>query len=107
MNSLELKYPTHERELLGIVLALRTWRVHLSGSEFSTYPDHHPLQNFFTQSTLSGRQVRWQQYLSEYSLAMSYVPGQANVFAEGLSRRHDLRLMVVGTFGGVDSFGNM
>ena len=27
LNPAERKYPTHERELLGIVLALRTWRV--------------------------------------------------------------------------------
>ena len=105
LNPAERKYPTHERELLGIVLALRTWRVYLFGSEFSIYcyTDHRPLQHFLKQTTLSSRQVRWQQYLSEYNLAISYVPGKANVFADGLSRRPDLKLMVVGALGGVDA----
>jgi hypothetical protein len=35
---------------------------------------------------------------------VSYVPGKSNVFADGLSRRPNLRLMVVGAVGGVDSF---
>ena len=48
LNPAERKHPTHERELLGIVLALRTWRVHLLGSVFSIhcYTDHRPLQTF-------------------------------------------------------------
>jgi hypothetical protein len=42
--------------------------------------------------------------LSEYNIDISYVPGKSNVFADGLSRRPDLRLMVVGALGGVDEF---
>jgi hypothetical protein len=44
MNPAERKNPTHERELLGIVLALRTWRVYLYGSASSIYchTDHRP-----------------------------------------------------------------
>jgi hypothetical protein len=96
----------HERELLAIVLALRTWRNHLYGSEFSVHcqTDHKPLHHFMTQSTLSARQVRWQTFLSEYNLQVSYVPGPDNVFADGLSRRVDLRLMAVGALGTVDGF---
>jgi hypothetical protein len=65
LSEAERKYPTHERQLLCIVLALRTWRVYSYGSEFSDYchTDHRPLQHFLTQGNLSARQVRWQQYL--------------------------------------------
>jgi hypothetical protein len=100
----ERKYPVHERELLAIVLALRTWRVHLYGSEFTVHcqTDHRPLHHFMTQSNLSARQVRWQTFLSEYNLQVAYIPGSANVFADGLSRRPDLRLMLVGALGSVD-----
>jgi hypothetical protein len=35
LNSAERSYPTHERELLAIVIALRPWRQFLLGSEFS------------------------------------------------------------------------
>jgi hypothetical protein len=34
LNAAERTYPVHERELLDIVLALRTWRHILYGSEF-------------------------------------------------------------------------
>jgi hypothetical protein len=34
LNPAETRYPVHERELLAIVLALRTWRHYLYGSDF-------------------------------------------------------------------------
>jgi hypothetical protein len=69
LSQAEQKYPTHERELLAIVLALRTWRHLLLGSEFSVecQTDHRPLQSFMNQTSLSPRQVRWQQFLSEFN----------------------------------------
>jgi hypothetical protein len=102
-NSAE-RHPVHERELLAIVLALRTWRSFLLGSEFSVIcqTDHKPLQAFMLQPNLSPRQVRWQAFMSEYILQVSYVPGNDNDFADGLSRRPDLRLMVVGALAPYD-----
>jgi hypothetical protein len=83
INSAERSYPTHERELLAIVIALQF----LLGSEFSviSQTDHRPLHSFLSQTTLSARQVRWQQFLSELNLKVAYLPGKANVFADGLS----------------------
>ena len=40
--------------------------------------------------------------MSEYNLEVAYVPGKENYFADGLSRRADLRLMAVGTFAPYD-----
>jgi hypothetical protein len=67
INEAERKSPVHERELLAIVLALRTWRPYLLGFEFSVVcqTDHKPLQAFMTQPNLSPRQVRWQSFMSE------------------------------------------
>jgi hypothetical protein len=78
----------------------------LYGSEFSVYchTDHCPRQHFLTQSNLSAGQLRWQQYLSESNIAISYVPGKVDVFADGLSRRPDLRFMMIGALGGVHQF---
>ena len=55
----ERNYPTHERELLAIVLALRVWRHFLYGSAFKVVcqTDHRPLQHFMEQVSLSSRQV--------------------------------------------------
>ena len=98
LNPAEHRYPVHERELLAIVLALRTWRRCLYGSEFKVIcqTDHRPLHHLIAQSSLSPRQVRWRQFLSDYNLSVAYKPGKANDFADGLSRRPDLRLMIIG-----------
>ena len=93
----------HERELLAIVLALRTRRQFVLGSEFSVVfqTDHKPLQAFMTQPNLSPRQARWQSFMSEYNL-VAYVPGKENGFADGLSRRADLLLMAIGALAPYD-----
>lgn len=108
LNSAERGYPVHERELLAIVnvLELRVWRHYLYGSAFKVicHTDHKPLQHFMTQSTLSARQVRWQQFLSEFNLQVKYIPGDTNDFADGLSRRPDLRLMFIGAIAPYDGW---
>ena len=104
LNDAQRKYKVHERELLAIVLALRTWRHYLLNADFKVlcHSDHRPLQHFMTQQTLSGMQMRWQTFLAEFNLEISYVPGKDNVFADGLSRRPDLRLMLVGALAPYD-----
>jgi hypothetical protein len=106
LSNAERAYPVHERELLAIVLALCVRRHLLYGSEFEVVcqTDHRPLQHFLTQANLAGRQVRWQQFLSEYNLQVAYVPGAVNTFADGLSRRPDLRLMFIGAVAPYDSW---
>ena len=47
----ELRYPTHEKELLAIVRALKKWRVDLLGVPFTVYTDHRTLENFNRQKT--------------------------------------------------------
>ena len=46
--------------------------------------------------------MRWQQFLSEYNLSVEYVRGSENTFTDGLSRRPDLRLMLVSAVAGID-----
>ena len=42
-NPTEQGYPTHEREHLAKIYALRIWRPYLHGSSFVINTDHHPL----------------------------------------------------------------
>ena len=37
----EGNYPTHERELLAVIHALRTWRHYLLGKKFIVVTDHY------------------------------------------------------------------
>ena len=81
----EKNYPTHEKELLAIVQALRKWRSDLLGSPIYIYTDHKTLQNFDTQRELSRRQLRWQEYLSQYEISVVYIRGEDNCVADALS----------------------
>lgn len=96
LNPAERNYETYERELLAIVLALRTWRHYLEGSAFTVecHTDHRPLVSFMLHQQERGRLVRWQQFLTSFNLQIHHISGKANTFADGLSRRPDLRLML-------------
>ena len=63
MNAAEKNYPTHERELLVVIHALRTWRHHLAGQKFIIVTDHYSLQYLQTQPNLSKRQAPWLDFL--------------------------------------------
>jgi hypothetical protein len=56
------------------------------------------------QGNLSPHQIRWQQFLSDENLEVVYIPGSANDFANGLSRRPDLRLMIIGAIAPYDNW---
>jgi hypothetical protein len=89
MQPAETRYPTHEQELLAIIVALKTWRPYLYGAKFTVMTDHKSLHDFKTQPRLSGRQTRWKDVIAEYDFEIDYVEGKSNVVADGLSRRVD------------------
>lgn len=86
LKGAELNYPVHEKELLGIIRALKKWRMDLMGCEFTVYTDHRTLENFNAQRDLSRRQLRWQEFLSQYECTISYIKGEDNTVADALSR---------------------
>ena len=86
LNSAERNYPIHEKELLAIIRALKKWRSDLLGSEFIVYTDHRTLENFDTQRDLSKRQLRWQEFMSQYEMNITYIRGEDNCVADALSR---------------------
>jgi transposase InsO family protein/uncharacterized protein YjiS (DUF1127 family) len=89
LNSAERNYPVHEQELLAIVQALREWRHYLHGCEFEVVTDHNSLKYFLSQPTLSARQARWAERLSEFKFNVVHRPGKLNDVADALSRRPD------------------
>jgi hypothetical protein len=86
LRGAELNYPVHEKELLGIVRALKKWRPDLLGSSFTVITDHRTLENFGTQKDLSRRQARWMEFMSQFDAKIVYVKGEHNTAADGLSR---------------------
>ena len=82
----ERNYPTHEKEMLAIVRALKKFRAKLLGTHFTIYTDHRTLECFQGQRNLSRRQARWQEFLAEYDFNIRYVRGEDNTVADALSR---------------------
>ena len=82
----ERNYTTTEKELLAVVHAFKVWRCYLEGNDQVTVvTDHKPNTFFQTQSTLSRRQARWSEFLSQFTFEWQYRPGRINV-ADPLSR---------------------
>jgi hypothetical protein len=52
----EEHYPTHDLELVVVVMALRTWHHYLLGNAVHIYTDHKSLKYIFTQPNLNMRQ---------------------------------------------------
>ena len=89
LSGAEKHYPIHEKELLAIVRALKKWQTDLIGAEFIVYTDHRTLENFNTQRDLSRRQLRWQEFMSQYEMKIVYIRGEDNSVADALSHLPD------------------
>ncbi|KAG2191485.1 hypothetical protein INT47_004957, partial [Mucor saturninus] len=84
----ESKLPAQEKELLGILHALRTWRCYVEGCPkgYTVYSDHLPLQYFCSKENPPNRLVRWINELELYSPEILYKPGKENTVPDILSR---------------------
>ncbi|GJP39495.1 hypothetical protein CLOM_g23859, partial [Closterium sp. NIES-68] len=79
-------HPIHDKEMLAIVNAFKTWRCYLSGADVTVRSDHKSLQFIRAQPTLNPRQFRWLEHLeSNFHNRITYNKG-ANNIADALSR---------------------
>ena len=82
----ERNYTTTEQELLGVVKALKEWRVYCEGCQGLTVCTDHSANTFLpTQYMLSGRQARWAEFLSRFKIEWKHIPGVSNP-SDSLSR---------------------
>ncbi|MBW0531068.1 hypothetical protein O181_070783 [Austropuccinia psidii MF-1] len=88
----ELNYEIHDKELLGIVWALKLWRAFLLSlsSPFEVLTDYSSLQYFVSCNFLTRRQACWAEFLSEIHFSITYCPGRLATLWDALSRRHDV-----------------
>jgi hypothetical protein len=78
----EENYPTHDIELVAVVMTLRMWQHYLLGNVVHTYTDHKSLKYIFIQPYLNMRQRRWLELIKNYELEVHYHSGKANVVAD-------------------------
>lgn len=88
LNKHQLNYSTIEKELLGIISAIKKFECYLYGGSYpvKVYTDHNPL-TFLDRNKLSNqRLLRWSLYLQQYNLQIHHIKGRDNTIADALSR---------------------
>jgi Reverse transcriptase (RNA-dependent DNA polymerase)/RNase H-like domain found in reverse transcriptase/Integrase zinc binding domain/Integrase core domain len=80
-------YPTRDKELLAIVVALDRWKYLLGLSPVTILTDHDSLRYLQSTDKLSDRNWRWSVEIDKFRPWIRYVPGKTNVVADELSRR--------------------
>ena len=90
---LELNYNIYNKELLGIVIALKKQRAFLQGIEklFIVKINYKNLTKFLIIKKLNKRQVTQVEMLIEYYFEIQYIKGTKNVRADALSRKAKLQ----------------
>lgn len=82
-----MKVAAYERELIGLVQAVRHWRPYLWGRSFVVRTDHFALKFMLDQRLSTIPQHQWVSKLFGYDFKIEYKPGNFNVVADALSRR--------------------
>jgi hypothetical protein len=77
----------YERELIGLVQAVRHWRPYLWGRRFCVKTDHYSLKYLLDQRLATIPQHHWVGKLLGFDFAVEYKPGATNAAADALSRR--------------------
>jgi len=92
LNTMELNYDIHDKELLVIVKSFKKWRHYLKGTPFPTdvITDHKNLTYFCESKNLSRRQARWSEYLYQFNLQICFRPGVLSSKPDALTRRWDV-----------------
>jgi len=88
----ELNYDTHNKELLAIFKAFKSWHHYLEGPAFpiDIMTDHKNLEYFSTSKVLTHQQARWPEYLSSFNLVIRFRPGKLGAKPDTLTRRWDV-----------------
>ncbi|GJX58304.1 putative reverse transcriptase domain-containing protein [Tanacetum coccineum] len=84
-------YTTHDLELGAVLFALKIWSHYLYGTKCTVFTDHKSLHHILDQKELSMRQRCWLELISDYDCEIRYHPRKANVVADTLSRKEQIK----------------
>jgi len=84
-----VKLAAYERELIGLVHAVRHWRPYLWGHHFLVHTDHYSLKFLLDQRLSTMPQHQWISKLFGFDFTVEYRPGRLNSAADALSRRDE------------------
>nr|GEU68419.1 putative reverse transcriptase domain-containing protein [Tanacetum cinerariifolium] len=87
----EENYTTHDLELGAVVFAFKIWRLYLYSTKCIVFTNHKSLQHILDQKELNMRQCCWLELLADYDCEIRYHPGKANVVADALSQKEQIK----------------
>jgi len=87
-----LNYDVHNKELLAIVESFKKWRHYLEGLSVSVevFTDYKNLTYFCGTKTLTHRQARWLEFLSQFNLEIKFRPGRLRKKPDALTHCWDV-----------------
>ncbi|MBW0499636.1 hypothetical protein O181_039351 [Austropuccinia psidii MF-1] len=87
LHPAELNYEIHDKELLGIVWALKCWREFLPSlsNSFEVLTDHSSFLSFMSPKVLTHCQACWAEFLPEFHFTITYRPGRLPTLPDALS----------------------
>ncbi|MBW0467670.1 hypothetical protein O181_007385 [Austropuccinia psidii MF-1] len=88
----ELNYEFYEKELLGIVRALKHWRYFLLSlsNSLEVLTDHYSLKYLMASQVITHFKAHCAEVLSEFHFTITYFPGRLATLPEALSHWHDV-----------------
>ena len=91
-QSVERNYDVHDKELLAIFEAFKRWQHYLKGMSLPVdiFTDHRNLEYFCESKTLTCRQARWSEFLSQFNLKIHFRPDKLGTKPDALTRRWDV-----------------
>ena len=87
-RSPELNYDVHDKELLAIFEAFKSWHHYLKGTPtpIDVITDHKNLEYFSTTKVLTWQQARWLEFLLQFNLMICFYPGRLGTKPDVLTR---------------------
>ena len=91
-NSAEINYDIYDKEMLAIVRSFHVWETLFQKSyqkQITVWTDYKNLEYFNSTKSLTRREARWAEFLSEFDFIVNYRPGENNRKPDMLSRHEN------------------
>ena len=92
LQGAEKNYNTHNKELLAIFEAFKSWQHFLEGSAevIDMVTDHKNLEYFTSSKKLLHCQARWAKFLMQFNMKVQFRPGRLGLKLDMLIHRWDI-----------------
>ena len=88
-----------------MIHALDAWKHYLLGTPFIILTNRQSIKYFITHTKLFDKQMRWENFISQFNFHIAHISGKQNLIVDALSRRpmvsaisiahhHDLTSMI-------------